>query len=197
MVSYIPIEVGTFMLSRHLVVAFVSCSLVPVFAQSTASLSGYVTDPSDASIPGASVTLKNSERGSPRRLTTDTAGLYIAGALPTGAYDLEVRASGFAIARQTGIVLTIGAQESLNFKLIVGSEERTVTVSADAAHVETETGQIGYLVSNKEIENIAVNGRNFISLAALVSGAASNLADEPCVGHLGPADIAYNGKPSH
>src|SRR5579872_2542110 len=129
MVSYIPIEVGTFMFFRHLVVAFVSCSLVPVFAQSTASLSGYVTDPTDASIPGAAVTLKNSDTGATRHLTTDAAGHYIAEALSTGAYDLEVRAPGFAMARQTGVVLTIGAQESLNFKLIVGSEERTVTVS--------------------------------------------------------------------
>lgn len=182
---------------RYRLIATLLVSALAVWAQSTASLSGYVTDPSDAVIAGATVVITNAETGAVRRVTTDSQGRYIATPLETGTYRIDVRAPGFQPVERTGVVLNIGAQESLNFKLPVGTAQNSVTVAADATHIETENGQVGYLVSNKEIQNIAVNGRNFLSLATLVPGAASNLPDEPLVGNLGHADIAYNGSPSY
>ena len=182
---------------RLLAAAMLTLPYPAALAQTTASLSGYVTDPSDAAIAGARVTITNTETGAVRRVNTDVVGRYLATPLESGTYRVEVRAPGFQAAQRTGVVLNIGAQESLSFKLAVGSAESSITVAADATHIETESGQVGYLVSNEEIKNIAVNGRNFTSLAALVPGAASNLADEPLVGNLGHADIAYNGSPSY
>lgn len=94
--------------------------------------------------------------------------------------------------KQTGLVLNVGAKASLNLQMQIGAASETVTVAADAAHVQTESGEMSDVVSGAQIQSIAVNGRNFLSLATLVPGASSGLSDTGGVGHLSN-NISFNG----
>lgn len=166
---------------------------IPAFAQGQASLAGYVSDPTGAMIPGAQVSITNDATNVSRKVQSDAQGHYFVSPLDPGTYTVTARAKGFQTTRQTGVVISVATQEALNLKMNVGSNSETVTVAADAAHVQTETGQVSYTISGKQVQDIAVNGRNFVSLAVLVPGASSELPGEPGVGVTGGVPIRFNG----
>lgn len=165
---------------------------LPLAAQSQATLAGYVKDPSGASIPGATIKITNEGTGISRAAKADAQGRYFIPALNPGTYDVDASAKGFKAVKQTGLVLNVGAKAGLNLQLQIGSNSETVTVAADAAHVQTESGEMSDVVSGAQIQSIAVNGRNFLSLATLVPGASSSLSDTGGVGHLSN-NISFNG----
>ena len=101
-----------------------------VWAQSTAQLNGRVTDESAAVLPGATVTVTQTDTGSTRTVVTDGDGAYILPNLPTGPYRLEVMLAGFRGYTQTGIVLQVGATPTINVQLALGGLEESVTVEA-------------------------------------------------------------------
>ncbi|PYS06706.1 MAG: TonB-dependent receptor, partial [Acidobacteria bacterium] len=108
-----------------------------VMAQSTAQISGVVTDQSGAILPGVEVKVTQTDTGITRSAVTNETGLYILPNLPIGPYRLEAALPGFRSYVQTGIVLQVGSNPVLNMLMEVGQVSETVEVQADAALVET------------------------------------------------------------
>jgi hypothetical protein len=138
---------------------------------STAELSGRVTDESGAVLPGATVTVTQTDTGFTRADVTGDGGTYVLSNLPTGPYRLEVSLSGFRTYAQTGIVLQVAASPVINAVLSVGSLEETVTVEGAAPLVDVQSSGVSEVVRNQEILALPLNGRNAADLVAIVGAA--------------------------
>ncbi len=138
-------------------------------ATTTASLSGTVTDPSGAVVPGAVATLSSSENGLTREFKTDTAGRYEFSQLPPSSYILTVKMPGFQIYKQTGIALDAALTATQNVVLTVGTESQTVTVAADASALNTDNSNVAASLDAKQIVELPLNVRNIYGLATLNS----------------------------
>ena len=147
-------------------------SPLQAFAQvaPTGTISGYVSDPSGASIVSAQVRATNTETGVSRNATTGSNGGYRFAALPPGHYDVTVTMQGFSTETQKGGVLDVGQEIVENFKLPIGSVGQEVVVTADTAQVDLASSTIGHIVDGEQIANLPLNGRNFIDLTLLQTG---------------------------
>ena len=145
-------------------------SMSPIRAQVGATLSGTVTDPSQAVVSGAEVTVKNTGTGAVRSTATDSAGQYQAASLPIGDYEIDVKKNGFSEAVRTGVHLVVGQDATVNFVLSVGEVSQQVTVNADAPAVSVSTTDISGLVGQQQVENLPLNGRSFDLLLTLNPG---------------------------
>src|SRR5881396_2816088 len=130
-----------------------------VWAQSTAQVSGSVSDQSGAVLPGVEVTLTQTDTGLKRSVITNETGSYTMPNLPIGPYKLEASLPGFATFAQSGIVLTVGANPVINVSLSVGQVSETVEVQADAALVETRNTGVGQVIDNVRVLELPLNGR--------------------------------------
>jgi hypothetical protein len=146
-------------------------SVVAAAQLSTAELSGRVTDESGAVLPGATVTVTQTDTGFTRTDVTGDGGTYVLSNLPTGPYRLEVSLSGFRTYAQTGIVLQVAASPVINALLSVGSLEETVTVEGAAPLVDVQSSGVSEVVRNQEILALPLNGRNAADLVAIVGAA--------------------------
>jgi Carboxypeptidase regulatory-like domain/TonB dependent receptor len=126
----------------------------------TAEISGTVKDPSGAVLPGVEVTVTQTATGAKRSTVTNETGNYVLASLPLGPYMLEAALAGFKSYVQTGIVLQVDASPVINIVLQVGQVSEQVEVSADAALVETRTTAIGSVVTNQQVAEIPLNGRD-------------------------------------
>ncbi len=113
----------------------------------TAALSGTVMDTTGALVVGAKIQAKNVSTGSTYTAVTDGQGRYSIQELPVGTYSVSAQKAGFRNVVQTGIVLSVGAQPVLDFKLPVGRTEEVVQVQGQASVVETQTAAVAQLVS--------------------------------------------------
>ena len=139
--------------------------------QSTATLTGVVTDPNGAVIVGATVTATNKAKDFSRGVVTNNEGIYVIPNLPVGEYDVEIVAANFKKLRYIRIVLNVGQTLSLNPTLEVAG----ATVILDEYFgitplVDTQTSKVDSIINGKEIENLPLNGRNFLELALLTPG---------------------------
>jgi hypothetical protein len=143
-----------------------------VVAQETinyASVGGRVTDPSGAVVGGAQVTARHTETNVTATTATDGEGRFRFPYLKVGSYDIAVRQSGFADATRR-LTLTVGAAFELPIALTVAGIETGVTVTAEPIVIEAARSQIAGTVSQAEVKNLPMNGRNFLDLALLVPG---------------------------
>jgi hypothetical protein len=150
---------------------------VAMWAQ-TSQISGTVKDPSGSAIPGAAIKATQTATGVVRTATSGADGNYALPDLPIGPYVVEVTKEGFNKYVQTGIVLQVDSNPSINFSLRVGSVSEQVTVEANAAQVEARTTAIGSVVSNQQVAEMPLNGRDpheliFLAGMANYPGAAS------------------------
>jgi carboxypeptidase family protein len=135
------------------------------------SISGVVQDESGAVIPGAGVTVTNTDTGISRSLPTDGAGRYrVAGLIP-GMYEIQAQAAGFETVIRNGTQLTVGGNLAINLVLKVGQVSQKTVVSAEAQMVETTTSTLVGLVDDKTIRDLPLNGRSFDQLISLESSA--------------------------
>jgi Carboxypeptidase regulatory-like domain len=144
----------------------------PSFAQQVltdASLSGTVTDPSDAVVPGAHVVARQIETNQVNEAITDPGGRFRFSHLRIGPYEVTFRLAGFADATRR-LTLNIGAAFELPVSLRVGALDATVTVSGQATIVEAARTQVAGTVLQPEVRSTPMNGRNFLDLALLVPG---------------------------
>src|SRR5882724_2770626 len=139
-------------------------------AQVTASVIGFVTDPSGAAVPSADVTATNLETGVARRVATDAAGRYVVLALPVGLYEVRATKAGFRDEVHTGIHLAVGQEARVDLSLPVGTVTTQVGVNADASIVSTTTSDISGLVGEQQIKDLPLNGRSFDLLLPLNPG---------------------------
>ena len=135
----------------------------------TASLHGRVSDKSGAVLPNATVTIANVETGWSRSARTDSSGDCQLTLVPVGTYKVTVTAPGFQAETRT-LQLSIGATASVEFSLSPGKVEQNVTVTAEAPLVETTRSSTDSVIGEVQIQNLPVNGRQFIDFALLAPG---------------------------
>jgi len=134
-----------------------------------ASVSGRVTDPSGAVIPGAQVTARQIDTNLTGEATTDVEGRFRFPYLKVGPYEVIVRLSGFIDATRQ-VTLTVGSAFEMPISLRLAGIEDELTVSAPVIVLEAARSQIAGTISQREVENLPLNGRNFLDLALLVPG---------------------------
>jgi hypothetical protein len=137
----------------------------------TGQITGTVKDTSGAVVPGATVTVHSDLTGLTRTATSNASGDYSFPLLPTGAYSVRAELAGFSVAKQSGIRLNVDQVARIDLTLAVGATTETVEVQAATAAIETETATVGQLITEKQITDLPLNGRNFLSLLFLGAGA--------------------------
>jgi hypothetical protein len=161
-----------------LVIALASLGLgvaAPSFAQSpTTTLIGTVTDKNGGVVSKAQVTATNIDTNLARTVPTNDEGEYRFEFLPLGNYKVEIAATGFKKAVQTGIVLEVGVIAHADAKLEVGDVNQSVTVTAEMPAINTTSADVGRLVENKEIVDLPIVNRNVYALLSLTAGVESN-----------------------
>jgi hypothetical protein len=147
---------------------------VSVSAQQ-ATIVGTVTDPSGAVIPNVQITLTNTDTGVSHTIPTNDAGQYVAPDLQIGHYTVKANAAGFKVAERKDVVLTVGDRIRVDFQMQMGASQETVTVEANAVHVQTDTGEQSNLITDQQMTQLAVAGRSIYQLAILTPGASSQI----------------------
>ncbi len=133
------------------------------------SIQGTITDNSGAVVPGASVTVTGSDTGSKASVTTDSKGYWSLGPFNPGNYQVSVTAPGFQKTEVKTVIRT-GTATSGSFKLTVGSSAQTVEVNAGAVQLNTDQAGVSDVITSQQIQNLPVNGRNFLDLAQIEPG---------------------------
>ena len=162
---------------RFLFAVALLCAIVPfaAFAQSSnGSISGSVTDASGAALPGVTITAVNTGTGVARPTVSNNTGHYDISLLPPGTYSVSSELSGFAPVKYGKIVVNVGSDSTVNFKLTQGVAE-TVTVTAAAPLVDTTRSEVSSVVNEKAIENLPTNGRNFIDFVLTTPGVVKDV----------------------
>ena len=147
------------------------CSVGLALAQqaATATIEGIVTDPNNAVVVGAKVTVRNVDTGQVRDITTDANGIYRLPALQPGTYELSATASGFSENKYGRITLLVGQKLNLDLSLRVNVSE-TVTIIDAAPIVETTRTNVSSSVNARTVSELPVNGRNFLDFVTLTPG---------------------------
>ncbi|MFZ3215726.1 MAG: TonB-dependent receptor [Candidatus Acidiferrales bacterium] len=151
------------------------------FAQvNTVNLSGTILDPQNLAVKNATLTLQNPAKGVLRTATSDANGRYELVGLPPGTYMLTVEAAGFATLTDASFTLTLGQAAEFNPQLQLKTSAASVSVSAAPDLVETSKTDVSMTVSQNQIDNLPINGRNYINFTLLDSRAARD--NTPSIG---------------
>lgn len=156
----------------------------PAKASDTGTILGVVTDPTEAVVPGAEVTLANRTTGLTRTTTTDTGGGYQFLNVPVASdYSIDVVAKGFRKVVRTNVKLLVNANYRADFRLELGSVEQTVNMSANPVQVDTTSTQFGDVIESRKMLSLPLNGRSYLDLLGLQAGVAPIVVD---TGHNQP-----------
>src|SRR6266576_2405187 len=136
----------------------------------TSTLNGTVTDPQSAAVANAKVSIISQATGAVRETTTDTAGFYSVTNLLPADYTLRVEIPTFAKSEIKNIRLEVGRASTVDVKLAIAQVGEMVTVQAEEAQVNSTQSEVQGIVESTTIENIPLNGRNFLELAFLIPG---------------------------
>ena len=144
---------------------------LPAWAQSTAGrVLGSITDQSGASVAGATVVVTDTQRGTSRTLTTDASGDYVAADLTPGTYKIHVEAKGFKSTERPNVGIEVATDVRVDFTLQPGQVSEIVVVQEDVPLVNTTSSTLGGTLSNQEINDLPLNGRNYENLLQLRPG---------------------------
>ena len=148
------------------------CALgVPASAQSTAGrILGSISDQSGAAVTGATVVITSVERGTVRTLTADEAGAYVAADLAPGTYKIHVEAKGFKSTERPNVAIEVATDVRADFALQPGQVTETVIVQEEVPLINTTSATLGGTLSNQEINDLPLNGRNYENLLQLRPG---------------------------
>jgi len=161
---------------RSVVLAAMLVAAVPIIAgaqTTTGTIGGIVRDESGAGMPDTKVTAMNLLTSFTRTTTTDAHGSYLVTNLPIGQYAVTGEKPGFQRFTQAGITLAVNQNARVDLTLQVGSVEADVTVTADVPNVDTRSATVGEVVDRVRIQELPLNGRNTMELAAVVPGVIS------------------------
>ncbi|MBZ2177591.1 MAG: carboxypeptidase regulatory-like domain-containing protein [Acidobacteriota bacterium] len=159
-----------FSLSNLAVFAWLSLS-ASLFGQTiTATAVGTVTDPSGAAVPGAAITITNTQTGASRNTVTDGAGNYTFAFLTPGSWSVSVEAKGFQKATTQPVSLSVDQVARFDIRLTVGQSTESVQVTAGAILLQTEDATVGTVIDSQKVVELPLNGRSFVQLALLTPG---------------------------
>ena len=136
----------------------------------TGSIEGTIVDQSGALMPGVTVTVEQLETGTTRSAVTDENGIFRLPLLPVGIYDVTAELSGFMPRKLPEIRLTVGQTVTLRIQMAVSGVAETVNVTGGTPVVETTRTQVSSTITETSVQNLPVNGRNFIDFALLTPG---------------------------
>jgi hypothetical protein len=166
----------------------------------TGSVTGLVTDPSGASVPGAKVALVDQEKGYAFNAVTDSTGRYLLRSIPPGTYRIRVEATSFQSQSEDAIKVDVTQNVSIDFSLKVGVVNDVVEVKADSVHLQTEDAVTGQVVNRKFINDLPLVDRDFFNLAFLAPGVVpTNIPGGPSTnfnsngGRNSTADVLIDG----
>jgi hypothetical protein len=185
------------MILTALVLAAPSCCSLAIAQEETAALNGQIADHDGLAVAGVKVQALNAGTGVSYLANTNEIGLYGFPALPAGTYNVTATKDGFQRAVRPGVELHVSDVISLNFSLQVGSAAQSVIVEGGAPLVETTSSEMGGLINSKEIEELPLNGRNYIDLSLLQAGVTNSLNSTGTNGFGGLTGTVYssNGAP--
>src|SRR2546423_2665436 len=193
-------------LGVQIVLVLVSALFFTAYAQTTTvgTISGTVRDEKGAIVPKAEVSIQSEATGTSRTVTSDDNGFYLAPSLPARRYTISTAPHGFKKTIASGVDLHVAENKVVNLDLQVGQVSETVTVSSDASPVETRSGEISSLITEKQVTELPLNGRNYAQLALMVPG-VSPVTQAGAGGAFGTAgtgldshvDMSVNGNQSN
>lgn len=163
------------------VLAALAAFLIPskTFAQEfRGTISGIVSDPSGAVIPGADVEVREINTGTISKTTSDAAGQYVVPFLLPGQYSITVNASGFEKLTRAGITIEAQGHPVINLTLSVGSSNQTVTVTGEPPLLDTANASVNTVISTSSVADLPLNGRTPAALAELSAGVISTAAPQ-------------------
>ena len=168
----------------------------------TADVVGTVTDSSGAVVPNAKVTITNAGTGETRTATSDAAGQYTVNQLQPGTYSIKVETPGFKTFQVPSIPLSAGDRVREDAHLQIGQQTQTVEVTSTPAALQTDTSSLGTTIPNQTVQDLPLNGRNFIQLVLASPGITASLPNSILAGTR-PDDrrqssaISANGQPEN
>jgi hypothetical protein len=146
-----------------------SLGLAAQVSNSTGSISGTVTDPQGAAVAGAKVTVSNKATGTNQMLKTNSDGSFTSGSLPPGNYQILVESASFKTIQST-VVVQVGQIATFNAKLELGASSNIIEVVGSAVQINSEQATVQDVLTAADIDQLPVNGRNFLDLATLEPG---------------------------
>ena len=153
----------------------------------TATVVGTVADPSGAVMAGATVTVTNTETGVVRKTVSNGSGAYEVPLLPVGTYSIAAEQKGFKRAEQTSVHLDAAQKAKIDLTLQVGDVADSVTVTAGASLLSTQTVERGQVINSNQVSNLPLNGRDIVQLISLQPGVV--------VGGQIKSTVTFNGLP--
>ena len=160
-----------------ILIAFLALSAGAAFAQ---TITGTVTDPTGAVVPGAAVKVTGIATGTVRDSVSDSAGIYLVPSLLPGDYTITVQATGFGPYTVPKVQLDIDQRLTINVPLTINSQTQTVEVTSAAAQIVTDTITVGTVLDQRTVQELPLNGRHFLDLTVLTPGGVT----APSVGNL-------------
>ena len=178
-----------------LLFALVLISILPVSWGQTAAtgqIAGTVTDPSQAAVTQATVTVKNEATDLARTVKTNAEGSYAVPLLPPGTYTVTVEASGFSTQTSSGVVVEVASTATINIRLKLGAATERVVIEANAEILQTESAANGGTVNDKTVPALPLSSRNYTQILDLSPGVSGSV---PNAGSLGKnsVDVFVNG----
>ena len=142
------------------------------------NIEGWVVDSDGTSLPGATVTATQTDTGSSRVTTTDSEGRFRLASVPVGSYDVKIELDGYTVVVQEGVRVNVASTRTLEVTLSQSEIAETITVTSEAPLLSSEPA-IGTVVSQQEIENLPLNGRQFANLGTLAPGTSLGINPDP------------------
>ena len=173
--------------------ALLTLCALSAFAQE-ATIVGTVTDPSGAAVPNVSIAITNTDTGVVRTVTSNGDGQYVAPDLHIGHYMVKATGSGFKVAEQKGLVLTVGDRTRVDFALQLGNAQETITVEATAATVQTDSGEVSTLITGQQVSQLGTHDRSLYALFSLTTGASSIQNNVGFTPVSGDSQVSINGQ---
>jgi hypothetical protein len=185
-------------MSKRILIAVVVCIAAlcygqGAFGQATGSFQGTVTDKSGSPITGASVKATSQATGAVREATTDDSGHYVIALLPVSIYTIQVEFQGFQTAESKDLRLQVDEHRELDFALAPASQSSSIEVMANAVAVETANPSLGQVITSQEVSQLPLNGRDFVQLATLTSGATAETNPNSFFTQAASSEVAARG----
>ena len=162
---------------------------LPGFSQApVGNISGVVSDPSGAMIPAAKINVSSASTGVSRATSSNEAGYYLVSTLLPGEYEVTVEAAGFSKYTVQHVIVEVGQTAVVNAALSVESGTQTVEVNAASVAVDTTASGVGGVIASRQIDDLPLNGRNYLELAQLQPGVEIQAG-----GTFDPTKTRYSG----
>ena len=177
-----------------LLLAFLAFASLGHAQEITATISGVVSDASNAVVPNATVVIhSNATNLDIRTVTTESNGEYVAANLPAGTYTVTVKNPGFQTWISKNVVVNVAEKRTLDIQLSVGKVAETIEVSSSTQPVETTSSEQSQTITGTQVRELELNNRNFQQLVALQPGVSANWGDAPGFGINTTTTVAVNG----